>query len=944
MSEKKITAEVLDAFLRCKVKAHLLEAGEQGVRSDYEALLLSRRDEARRTAIETILASHGENEVARSVALTAEALKVGQAFVLDGLFEDDLFRLRIDGLKKVPGPSRLGPSHYVPVLFHGGRKVGREQRLVLELCGLLLAGVQGTAPAHGVVWHGWEGRCTRVALKPDRAEQLLRQLRRTRDAETPKLVLNEHCPTCEFRERCREQAVKEDNPSLLRGVGEKEVRAYARKGVLTLTQLAHTFRPRRKGKRAVQKGNKRHHALQALAIRDKRIYVFGTPETPKDPVSIFLDVEGVPDEGFVYLIGLVVCKDGRETRLSFWADGKDQEAEIFQMFLDEATGHGDFRVFCYGGYERKFMERMKKSAARPGQADEILKRLVNVLSLVHAHLYFPCHSNGLKDVASCLGCSWSEPDASGLQSIVWRARWEATRDEEWKRKLLAYNLEDCLAVKRVAEFAFSVAKPDGQRAAETASSQGGFPVSRVEEYGGPSGWPDWHDATAALPDFDHIRKCGYFDYQREKVYFRTSKTIGKACARQARGRAKKLPPNRTIEIEEEACPRCNSTSILRMASRTHVKVAYDLRFSPGGIRRVVVHCTAAFHRCRDCRKDFYPMRYKRRDKHLHGLKSWAMYQHVAHRISLHNLPGMFEEQFGLRVVEEELRTIKSLMAKRYLPTRDMILRNILSGGLLHIDETKVKLRQGAGYVWVLTNLEEVVYLFQPTREGDFLHELLKPFTGVLVSDFYAAYDSLPCKQQRCLIHLVRDFNADILKNPYDDELKSLGSEFGHLVRRIIATVDRHGLKAMHLGKHAEDVRRFFRTVASREYRSELAESYQARLIKNEGRLFTFLEHDGVPWNNNNAECAVKRFACYRRNADGMILEAGLRDYLVLLSVFQTCRYKGVSFLKFLLSGEQDVDQYLRAKRQRPVPPALEAYPPGYPPQSVRNQRRRGQPS
>jgi hypothetical protein len=496
---------------------------------------------------------------------------------------------------------------------------------------------------------------------------------------------------------------------------------------------------------------------------------------------------------------------------------------------------------------------------------------------------------------------------------------------------------------QVAEFVRSVGESDGPNGTERVSGEGGLPVGRVEEHGGPSGRPDWHNTAAALPDFDHIRKCGYFDYQREKVYFRTSKAIRKACARVARGRANKLPPNRTIEIRQETCPGCNSSNILRMKTRTHVKVAYDLRFSPGGIRRMVVYCTAALHRCREYKKDFHPERYKRRDKHLHGLKSWAMYQHVAQRTSLDNLPTMFEEFFGLRIVPEELHMIKSLMANRYRPTQEKILSNILAGGLVHIDETKVKLRNGSGYVWVFANLEDV-YLFQPTREGDFLHELLKSFSGVLVSDFSGAYDSLSCKQQRCLIHLVRDFNTDILKNPYDDELKALGSEFGHLLRQIISTVDRYGLKKKHLGKHGEDVRRFFRDVAGRQYRSELAEGYQTRLIKNENRLFTFLEHDGVPWNNNNAECAVKRFACYRRNADGQILEAGLKDYLVLLSIYQTCKYKGVSFLKFLLSGEQDVDQYLQGKRKPAMPPTVEVYPPGYPLGARRYLRKRGQPS
>jgi hypothetical protein len=51
-----------------------------------------------------------------------------------------------------------------------------------------------------------------------------------------------------------------------------------------------------------------------------------------------------------------------------------------------------------------------------------------------------------------------------------------------------------------------------------------------------------------------------------------------------------------------------------------------------------------------------------------------------------------------------------------------------------------------------------VYLDRPTRETAFLCELLKEFKGVLVSDFYNGYDSLPCEQQKCLIHLIRDTN------------------------------------------------------------------------------------------------------------------------------------------------------------------------------------------
>ena len=139
----KITREVLESYLHCKTKAHLKLAGQQGTVSDYEVLLLARRQEVRQQAVAKILAKYPEAEVARDIPLTVAALQSGPPFVLDASLEDDFVSLRFDGLKRVDGPSKLGEFHYIPMLFHEGRKVGKEQRLLLELYGLLLSRVQG---------------------------------------------------------------------------------------------------------------------------------------------------------------------------------------------------------------------------------------------------------------------------------------------------------------------------------------------------------------------------------------------------------------------------------------------------------------------------------------------------------------------------------------------------------------------------------------------------------------------------------------------------------------------------------------------------------------------------------------------------------------------------------------------------------------------------------
>lgn len=104
--------------------------------------------------------------------------------------------------------------------------------------------------------------------------------------EIPKLILNNHCQICEFQSYCYEQAHQEDNLSLIRGISEKEIKSFNRKGILTVTQLAHTFRPRRKRKNRTKESQRRYHSLQALAIRDEKIYVLGAIQVPDSSVCI----------------------------------------------------------------------------------------------------------------------------------------------------------------------------------------------------------------------------------------------------------------------------------------------------------------------------------------------------------------------------------------------------------------------------------------------------------------------------------------------------------------------------------------------------------------------------------------------------------------------------------------------------------------------------------
>ena len=197
-----------------------------------------------------------------------------------------------------------------------------------------------------------------------------------------------------------------------------------------------------------------------------------------------------------------------------------------------------------------------------------------------------------------------------------------------------------------------------------------------------------------------------------------------------------------------------------------------------------------------------------------------------------------------------------------------------------------------------------------------LQDYLADFKGVLVSDFYAAYDAINFPKQKCLVHLLRDLNDELLENPYDEEFKQILKGFSNLVKPMIDTVDRYGLKSHFLKKHILSVNRFYRELYKMELSSELALKLKKRFEKNRNGLFTFLEHDGVPWNNNKAEHAVKAFVMLRHVIKGVTSEKGLKDYLILLSICETCKYKGFDFVEFLSSGEKDLDAFAQKKTKK----------------------------
>ena len=486
-----------------------------------------------------------------------------------------------------------------------------------------------------------------------------------------------------------------------------------------------------------------------------------------------------------------------------------------------------------------------------------------------------------------------------------------SKDQEVKTNLTLYNEDDCRALKLLCDFISRSKDPDKL----TEDHQPRTSLTQQMLKTRPH-WQLFSPRSFALEDLEHVNKCAYFDYQREKVFVRTASHIKALKKQNNRKKSTRLRPNKVVNIEVTKCPICRSRKVGKIKGMSHDVI--DLKFSSSGIRKYVTRFASYRYKCEKCDEQFNseerspnPLRYG------HGLDSWCIYLNNVCGVNMSKIRKSLQDTFGLFLPIDTLYRAKGRIRDHYNPLYAEILQGILTDAVVHVDETTVRLRQQQkGYVWVLTSMDKVYYFYRPTRETSFLKEMLAPFSGTLISDFYTGYDSLPFSQQKCLIHLIRDIDDDVLRNPFDNELKVMAQEIGILLRSIVSTIDKYGLKRRHLLKHKKEVLRFLAHLSKTNFTSEIVIKYKKRFDKSGAKMFTFLDYDGVPWNNNNAEHAIHRFARHRRNADGRFTEETLAEYLVIATVFETCEFNKVNVLQFMLSKVNTLDGLLQIARRK----------------------------
>ena len=200
------------------------------------------------------------------------------------------------------------------------------------------------------------------------------------------------------------------------------------------------------------------------------------------PGDLFFDFEGNPfwdTEGSLeYLWGFSDRDDAFE---ALWATSREEEQAAFERFIDlvhaRLAEHPDMHVYHYAQYEITALRRMMgRYGTREAELDDLLRRevFVDLYRVVRGGLMISRPGYGLKEIEHLLDFERTAPIKDGGTSIVEFERWMIERDPAILAEIEAYNREDCIGTRVLADWLL-------ERRGEALAKFGAFPLPEPQE-------------------------------------------------------------------------------------------------------------------------------------------------------------------------------------------------------------------------------------------------------------------------------------------------------------------------------------------------------------------------------------------------------------------------------------------------------------------------------
>ena len=285
-----------------------------------------------------------------------------------------------------------------------------------------------------------------------------------------------------------------------------------------------------------------------------------------------------------------------------------------------------------------------------------------------------------------------------------------------------------------------------------------------------------------------------------------------------------------------------------------------------------------------------------------------------HGLPFNKIRELFENLCHFKVSEGALAQALQRISEWLQVEQDQILKAVRASPRLHMDESGWKISGGNHWLWATVNERLAYYQIARSRGAKIPKAILpKDYSGILITDFYSAYNRLPGKKQKCLVHLMREMHQLYLKDSTEAYAKA-----HQRLKRIIRDALRlkEGQEILEQATYQRRLKRLKQRLfvwSTKPYRNKHLVRLSKRFLKHWVHLLTFLEHPEVSFNNNLAERMIRHHVILRNRSFQSRSQKGAEAHQTLTSLLHTLELQGRNALGFFK------DAYLKHRQGDPAP-------------------------
>ena len=238
--------------------------------------------------------------------------------------------------------------------------------------------------------------------------------------------------------------------------------------------------------------------------------------------------------------------------------------------------------------------------------------------------------------------------------------------------------------------------------------------------------------------------------------------------------------------------------------------------------------------------------------------------------------------------------------------------------VVHGNESRWRVEGTTHWLWCFTDKQTTFYRIDRSRGSPALLKLFQEtFDGILVTDFWAAYDAVQWwKHQCCLVHLLRELEK-VNQRHAAEEWLAFSQKTKRLIQDALRLRAREDFTPATYESRIERLYVRLLDLALDSYTDKDAWRLAKRLEKYRDEVFTFLHHPEVPSDNNHAEREIHNAVLMRKVIYGNHSKDGALTQSVLMTVFRTLKRRGYNPIATRVSALSD---YIRTGILPPFPP------------------------